>query len=255
VDCAPYLTLRLSVSAVKRSRARKGAENQIQADRLGQCERLRRAVDCAPYLTLYASAVKDWSRSFWSAVLQHRFRFDWRDDFQAVQSVVQGNPRFDTRPGRSLAIQRGICCASTQLLSVFPLAWVQQEGPRERGTTEPGGHRPPLQHDTVQGVFWLFRQIGTLRVKRSILVRQNPIFGRAGSPLPAGRFRVYGWRRVPHMRDAPYLTLRLSVSAVKRSRARKGADGRDSCPRSQVCTTRTGAQWTARPTLLSTLLL
>jgi len=30
VDCAPYLTLRLSVSAVKRSRARKGAENRIQ---------------------------------------------------------------------------------------------------------------------------------------------------------------------------------------------------------------------------------
>ena len=34
----------------RRSRARKGAENRIQADRLGQCERLRRAVDCAPYL-------------------------------------------------------------------------------------------------------------------------------------------------------------------------------------------------------------
>gem|GEM_PF-4404564 len=30
----------------------------------------------APYLTLYASGVKDWRRSFWSAVLQHRFRFD-----------------------------------------------------------------------------------------------------------------------------------------------------------------------------------
>jgi len=35
----------------------------------------RRAVDCAHYLTLYASAVKDLRRSFWSAVLQHRFRF------------------------------------------------------------------------------------------------------------------------------------------------------------------------------------
>gem|GEM_PF-3532679 len=58
-----------------RSRACKGAEAKIQADGLGQCERLRRAVDCAPYLTLYASGVKDWSRSFWSAVLQHRFRF------------------------------------------------------------------------------------------------------------------------------------------------------------------------------------
>jgi len=45
----PTLTLRLSVSALKRSRARKGAENKIQADRLGQCERLRRAVDCAHY--------------------------------------------------------------------------------------------------------------------------------------------------------------------------------------------------------------
>ena len=35
-------------------------------------------------------------------------------------------------------------------------------------------------------------------------------FGRAGSPLPAGPFRVYAWRRVPHMRDAPYLTLYAS---------------------------------------------
>jgi len=34
-------------------------------------------------------------------------------------------------------------------------------------------------------------------------LRHNRI-GRAGSPLPAGPFRVYGWRRVPHMRDAPY---------------------------------------------------
>ena len=33
----------------ERSRARKSAENKIQAGRLGQCERLRRAVDCAPY--------------------------------------------------------------------------------------------------------------------------------------------------------------------------------------------------------------
>jgi len=43
--------------------------------------------------TLYASAVKDWRRSFWSAVLQHRFRFDWRDDFRVVQSSVQAEPR------------------------------------------------------------------------------------------------------------------------------------------------------------------
>jgi len=53
----------------------------------------------------------------------------------------------------------------------------------------------------------------------------------------------------------PTLTLRLSVSAVKRSRARKGADGRILAPRSRVSTTHTGAQWTARPTLLSALLV
>gem|GEM_PF-3450641 len=41
--------LRVSVAAPVRARIIK-----IQADRLGQCERLRRAVDCAPYLTLYA---------------------------------------------------------------------------------------------------------------------------------------------------------------------------------------------------------
>jgi len=41
-------------------------------------------------------------------------------------------------------------------------------------------------------------------------------------------------------------------TADERSRARKDADGRDSGSRSQVGTTHTGAQWTARPTLLST---
>jgi len=50
------------------------------------------------------------------------------------------------------------------------------------------------------------------------------------------------------MRDAPYLTLHLSVSAVKRRRARKGADGRITARESRVCMTHPGAQWTARPT-------
>jgi len=58
------------------SRARKGADGRIPAETPGQHELHRRAVDCAPYLTLYAPAVKDWRRSFWSAVLQHRFRLD-----------------------------------------------------------------------------------------------------------------------------------------------------------------------------------
>ena len=34
--------------------------------------------------------------------------------------------------------------------------------------------------------------------------RRHNRIGRAGSPLPAGPFQVYGLRRVPHMRDAPY---------------------------------------------------
>ena len=44
--------------------------------------------------TLCVSAVKDWSRSFWSAVLQHRFRFDWRDDFHVLQGLAQAGPRW-----------------------------------------------------------------------------------------------------------------------------------------------------------------
>ena len=40
--------------------------------------------------------------------------------------------------------------------------------------------------------------------------RRHNRIGRAGSPLPDGRFQVYGWRRVPYMRDAPYLTLYAS---------------------------------------------
>jgi|GEM_PF-3082701 len=45
------------------------------------------------------------------------------------------------------------------------------------------------------------------------------------------------------------ITDRRYSTADERSRARKGADGRDSGSRSRVCTTHTGAQWTARPTL------
>jgi len=50
VDCAPYLTLHLSVSAVERSRARKSADGKISAERSGLHNQHRRAVDCAPYL-------------------------------------------------------------------------------------------------------------------------------------------------------------------------------------------------------------
>ena len=46
----------------------------------------------------------------------------------------------------------------------------------------------------------------------------------------------------------PAVTDRRYSTADERSRARKGADGRDSGRRSQVSTTHTGAQWTARPT-------
>ena len=45
----------------------------------------------APYLTLYASGVKDWSRSFWSAVLQHRFQSDLNADFHVGQRSMQVN--------------------------------------------------------------------------------------------------------------------------------------------------------------------
>gem|GEM_PF-5573142 len=71
VHCMPQLIL-----LVARSRARKGADGGIPAEKPGLHNPHRRAVDCAPYLTLHASGVKDWKRSFWSAVLQHRFRFD-----------------------------------------------------------------------------------------------------------------------------------------------------------------------------------
>ena len=38
--------------------------------------------------------VKDWSRSFWSAVLQHRFCFSCRDDLHVGQSLVQAELRW-----------------------------------------------------------------------------------------------------------------------------------------------------------------
>ena len=46
----------------------------------------------------------------------------------------------------------------------------------------------------------------------------------------------------------PTYSLRLSVSAGKRSRARKGADGRIPTQEAGSARTHTGAQWTARPT-------
>jgi|GEM_PF-7096234 len=72
----PY-SLRLSVSAVKRSRARKGADGRISGRESRVCTEstpARSGLRALP--TLCAFAVKDWRRSFWSAVLQHRFRFD-----------------------------------------------------------------------------------------------------------------------------------------------------------------------------------
>jgi len=53
----------------------------------------------------------------------------------------------------------------------------------------------------------------------------------------------------------PTLTLRLSVSAVKRSRACKGAENKIQTQKSRVCVPGSGAQWTGRPTLLSTPLV
>ena len=44
--------------------------------------------------TLCVSTVKNWKRSVWSAVLQHRFQFGWRDDFHVVQGLVQAGPRW-----------------------------------------------------------------------------------------------------------------------------------------------------------------
>ena len=67
---------------------------RFKPKKLGLHNQPRRAVDCAPYLTLYASAMKDWSRSFWSAVLRHRSCFGWRDDFHVGQGLVQTGPRW-----------------------------------------------------------------------------------------------------------------------------------------------------------------
>jgi len=85
----PESGTRRAVAAPVRAR-----KNKIQTRKLGPHDEPQRAVDCAPYLTLYASGVKDWRRNFWSAVLQHRFRFDWRDDFHVGQSLVQARPRW-----------------------------------------------------------------------------------------------------------------------------------------------------------------
>ena len=90
----PTFTPRLRAFALKVAAPVRARKNEIHTYKSGLHDRARRAVDCAPYLTLYASGVKDWRRSFWSAVLQHRFRFDWRDDFHVGQSLVQAGPRW-----------------------------------------------------------------------------------------------------------------------------------------------------------------
>ena len=62
-------------SVPRRSRARKSAGNKIQADRLGKVRAAPAHNGLRALPTLCVSAAKDWRRSFWSAVLQHRFRF------------------------------------------------------------------------------------------------------------------------------------------------------------------------------------
>ena len=56
-------------------------------------------------LTLCASTVKDWRRSFWSAVLQHRFRFGWRDDFHVKRSRAR-------KSAENLIQTRSLVCAN-----------------------------------------------------------------------------------------------------------------------------------------------
>jgi len=77
-----------------RSRARKGAEKQESNLEAGTARPTPARSGLRALPTLCASGVKDWRRSFWSAVLQHGSCFGWRDDFHVVQSLVQAGPRW-----------------------------------------------------------------------------------------------------------------------------------------------------------------
>jgi len=70
--------------------------------------------------------VKDWRRNFWSAVLQHRFRFGWRDDFHVGQSLVQAGPRWavgldDASPSNAgFAVPSGLLFCGANLAATRP---------------------------------------------------------------------------------------------------------------------------------------
>ena len=75
-----------------RSRARKSAENKIQTDRLGQFERLRRAVDCAPYQRS-APLGRDWRAAILAVGLlrpgRSRAGVDWSAAILAAVNAVE----------------------------------------------------------------------------------------------------------------------------------------------------------------------
>jgi len=158
-----------------RSRARKGAENKIQTRKpcLHNLPRARSGLRALP--TLCVSTVKDWRRSFWSAVLQHRFCFGWRDDFHVVPSFVQAEPRWVAGSDKAWPTGCRIYCAPgwTRAVATAFLRCVSGRcGPAPSGFPS------------------------------TVLLCQNVISGRAGSPLPAGYFQT------------------------ARSRARKGAENK-----------------------------
>ena len=139
-----------------------------------------RALNCASYLNSATPGLcgGDFNGRFWNAPLQHRVRFGWRADFHVVRGFVQADARAPTGS------------AKPQLLTRIVL---RPRWARSVATAIPNGADPTCTV-TVPSTFpW------------SVLVRQNPISGSAGSPLHGGRFRVYAWRRAVDC--APYLIL------------------------------------------------
>jgi len=137
-----------------------------------------RALNCASYLNSATPGLcgGDFNGRFWNAPLQHRVRFGWRADFHVVRGFVQADARAPTGS------------AKPQLLTRIVL---RPRWARSVATAIPNGADPTCTV-TVPSTFpW------------SVLVRQNPISGSAGSPLHGGRFRVYAWRRAVDC--APYL--------------------------------------------------
>jgi len=142
--------------------------------------------------------VKDWSRSFWSAVLQHRFRFHRRDDFHLVQSRVHAEPRIPAGSDPASPSNAGFTA-------------LQSSACRHNTNSE------RCQSRRQKAAPYIFPW-------RVCFAKKRSKSGRAGSPLPAECFSgVWIAARPAHAGRALPYSLRICCEGLEEKFLERGA--------------------------------